>query len=84
MNSSLKCFSRINPDENNKNNDFPILDKNKGRDNDILSEILAGLNAKKPDIKQNPETPKIYNGGETPEQVSELPVDASFKSRRTS
>ena len=25
LNSSLECFSRINPDENNKNNDFPIL-----------------------------------------------------------
>lgn len=31
-----------------------VLDKNKGRDNDLLSEILARLNMKKPDIQKIP------------------------------
>ena len=56
-----------------------VLDKNKGRDNDLLSEILARLNMKKPDIQKNPDTPKICEGGETPQQVSELPVDDFLK-----
>ena len=56
-----------------------VLDKDKARDNDLLGEILARLNAKKKDIKENPETPKIAEGGETPEQISELPVDDFLK-----
>ena len=56
-----------------------VLDKNKARDNDLLGEILARLNIKKKDVKENPETPKICEGGETPEQVAELPVDDFLK-----
>ena len=67
----IGCQSETDPDD--------VLDKNKGRDNDLLSEILARLNMKKPDIQKNPETPKICEGGETPQQVSELPVDDFLK-----
>ena len=56
-----------------------VLDKNKVRDNDLLSQILARLNAKRPDIKKNPETAKLCEGGETPDQVGDLPVDDFLK-----
>ena len=56
-----------------------VLDKNKDRDNDLLGEILARLNAKKKDIKENPETQKIAQEGETPEQLADLPVDDFLK-----
>ena len=63
--------AETNPDD--------VLDKNKGRDNDLLGEILARLNLKKNEVKQCPETKKISEGGETPEQVAELPVDDFLK-----
>ena len=56
-----------------------VLDKDKARDNDLLGEILARLNTKKKDIKENPETQKIAEGGETPEQLAELPVEDFLK-----
>ena len=56
-----------------------VLDKDKARDNDLLGEIFARLNAKKKDIKENPETAKLAEGDETPEQISELPVDDFLK-----
>ena len=56
-----------------------VLDKDKARDNDLLGEIFARLNAKKKDIKENPETPKLAEGDETPEQIADLPVDDFLK-----
>ena len=52
-----------------------VLDKNKSRVNDLLADILARLNAKKEDIKKNPETPSLCKGGETPDTVASLPVN---------
>ena len=65
----IQC--ETNPDD--------VLDKDKARDNDLLGEIFARLNSKKKDIKENPETPKIAEQGETPEQISELPVEDFLK-----
>ena len=56
-----------------------VLDKDKARDNDLLGEILARINTKKKDIKENPETPKLAEEGETAEQVADLPVDDFLK-----
>ena len=65
----IQC--ETNPDD--------VLDKDKARDNDLLGEIFARLNTKKKDIKENPETPKLAEGGETPEQIADLPVDDFLK-----
>ena len=56
-----------------------VLDKDKARDNDLLGEILARINTKKKDIKENPETPKLAEEGETAEQIADLPVDDFLK-----
>ena len=65
----IQC--ETNPDD--------VLDKDKARDNDLLGEIFARLNTKKKDIKENPETPKLAEGGEAPEQIADLPVDDFLK-----
>ena len=56
-----------------------VLDKDKARDNDLLGEILARVKAKKKDVKENPETPKLAQDGETADQVADLPVDDFLK-----
>ena len=56
-----------------------VLDKDKARDNDLLGEILARLNTKKKDVKENPDTPKLAEGGETADQIADLPVDDFLK-----
>ena len=56
-----------------------VLDKDKARDNDLLGEILARLNTKKKDVKENPETPKLAEGEETADQIADLPVDDFLK-----
>ena len=63
--------AEANPDD--------VLNKNKARYNDLLGEILARLNLKKNEVKQCLETKKISEGGETPEQVADLPVDDFLK-----
>ena len=65
----IQC--ETNPDD--------VLDKDKARDNDLLGEIFARLNTKKKDIKENPETPKLAEGREAPEQIADLPVDDFLK-----
>ena len=56
-----------------------VLDKDKARDNDLLGELLARINTKKKDIKENPETPKLAEEGETVDQIADLPVDDFLK-----
>ena len=56
-----------------------VLDKDKARDNDLLGEILARLNTKKKEVKENPETPKLAEGEETADQIADLPVDDFLK-----
>ena len=64
---AIGCTCETVPDD--------VLDKNKVRTNDLLGEILARLNAKKKDIEKSPETPKMAEGGETPEQIAALPIN---------
>ena len=68
---AVGCSCETTPDD--------VLDKDKARDNDLLGEIFARLNAKKKDIKESPETPKLAEGDETPEQIADLPVDDFLK-----
>ena len=63
--------SLTNPDD--------VLDKDKQRDNDLLGDILARLNVPKKVIKENPETEKLLNEGETVDDVADLPVDDFLK-----
>ena len=63
--------AETNPDD--------VLDKDKARDNDLLGELLARINTKKKDVKENPETTKLAEEGETTDQVADLPVDDFLK-----
>ena len=63
--------SLTNPDD--------VLDKDKQRDNDLLGDILARLNVPKKVIKENPETEKLLNEGETVDDVADLPIDDFLK-----
>ena len=57
-----------------------VLDKDKVRDNDLLGEVLARLNAKKADVKKNPQTPLVAQDcGESPDAVADSPVDDFLK-----
>ena len=56
-----------------------VLDKDKQRDNDLLGDILARLNVPKKVIKENPETEKLLNEGETVDDVADLPIDDFLK-----
>ena len=56
-----------------------VLDKNKERDNDLLGDILARINVPKNVIKENKDTEKLCNEGETVDDVANLPVDDFLK-----
>ena len=56
-----------------------VLDKDKERDNDLLGDILARINVPKNVIKENKETEKLCNEGETVDDVANLPVDDFLK-----
>ena len=56
-----------------------VLDKNKERDNDLLGDILARINVPKNVIKENKDTEKLCNEGETIDDVANLPVDDFLK-----
>ena len=57
-----------------------ILDKDKARDNDLLGEVLARLNATKPAVKKNPETPKVAeSSGDSCDTLADSPVEDFLK-----
>ena len=56
-----------------------ILDGDKERDNDLIGDILARLNVPKKVIKENPESEKLLNEGETVDDLADLPVDDFLK-----
>ena len=55
------------------------LDKNKERDNDLLGDLLARINVPKNVIKENKDTEKLCNEGETVDDVANLPIDDFLK-----
>ena len=63
--------SLTNPDD--------VLDKDKERVNDLVGDILARVNVPKKVIKENPETEKLLNEGETVDDVADLPIDDFLK-----
>ena len=56
-----------------------VLDKNKERDNDLLGDLLARINVPKNVIKENKDTEKLCNEGETVDDVANLPIDEFLK-----
>ena len=56
-----------------------VLDKNKERDNDLLGDLLARINVPKNVIKENKDTEKLCNEGETVDDVANLPIDDFLK-----
>ena len=64
---------------NSLTNADDILDKDKERGNDFVGDILARLNVPKKVIKENPETEKLLNEGETVDEVADLPIDDFLK-----
>ena len=56
-----------------------VLDRDVERDNDLLGDILARLNVPKKVIKENPESEKLLNEGETVDDLADLPVDDFLK-----
>ena len=56
-----------------------VLDRDVERDNDLLGDILARLNVPKKVIKENPESEKLLNEGETIDELADLPVDDFLK-----
>ena len=65
---------------NVETNQDDILDKNKERVNDLIAKILARMNTKKEDIRDNPDTLKLaQEEGETGEQIADLPIDDFLK-----
>ena len=56
-----------------------ILDKNKQRANDLLGDILARINVPKSLIKENKDTEKLCQEGETVDDVANLPIDDFLK-----
>ena len=56
-----------------------VLDRDVERDNDLLGDLLARLNVPKKVIKENPESEKLLNEGETVDDLADLPVDDFLK-----
>ena len=68
---NIGVASETNPDD--------ILDKNKQRANDLLGDILARINVPKSLIKENKDTEKLCQEGETVDDVANLPIDDFLK-----
>ena len=65
------CRSETTPDD--------VLDGDKGRDEDLVGQLLARINLPKQKIRDNPETDKLLQNGETRNDVAELPLDDFLK-----
>ena len=68
---NIGVASETNPDD--------VLDKNKQRANDLLGDILARINVPKSLIKENKDTEKLCQEGETVDDVANLPIDDFLK-----
>jgi hypothetical protein len=77
LNKGIEGAKKVGvPSETNADD---VLDKNKERDNDLLGDILARINVPKNVIKENKDTEKLCNEGETVDDVANLPVDDFLK-----
>ena len=77
LNKAIEGAKKVGvPSETNADD---VLDKDKERDNDLLGDILARINVPKSVIKENKDTPKLCNEGETVDDVADLPVDDFLK-----